>query len=124
MRLIYTPPKLFPDAPDWDQPDDGLWYCSYDGIDMYIIDDFDCEPQGFTAQWGVDEFDEPELENEDLGSIKEAVNWLRDQFNPQKRETPKRFAPKLILHGFDLDKWVEKWGIILPENMWKRLMMH
>lgn len=117
MRLISTPSKLFPDAQEWDQSDDGVWHCSYDGIAMYIIDGFDCEPMKWSAQWGVDEFDEPELENEDLESANQAVSWLRDQFDPEKRETPKRFAPKLILYGFDFDKWVERWDLCPPEDI-------
>lgn len=111
MRPLSVPPKLFPDSPNWQQSDIGIWYCCYNDIDMYIIDGFDNEPVGWSAQWGVDEFDEPQFENEDIKSSKEAVEWLRDQFDPKKREVPKRLAPKLILYGFDFNKWVERWDL-------------
>jgi|SRR5690606_12021651 len=115
MILVSSPPKLFPDSPDWENIDEGVWGCLYDDIQVYIINRFDDEPPGWSAQWGVDEDGEPELENDDVESQREAVGWLRNQFDPKKRKIPKRFAPKLILYGFDFDKWVERWNIMVPD---------
>lgn len=111
MRLISAPARLFPDALDWESLSTGVWSCTYQGIQMFIIDRFDDEPPGFSAQWSIDEDGEPLIENEDVQSLKEAIQWLRDQFDPAQRDKPVRYAPRIVLYGFDLQKWMSKWGL-------------